>query len=302
MATSTLRQYDSTYRVWWNFCLENNISYLEAGTPEVLSFLQNQFQTKTFAYGTFNSFRSALSLILPGDVGKDPQVKRFLKGILRWRPPKRKYNFTWDPQLVLSYLERMVPNESLSLEDLTKKLVTLLALITAHRIQTLALIRVDNIVISPEKIQIHISDHIKTTTCTNVQPCLQIPFFLEKPGLCAASVLLCYIERTAEFRKNIQDFLLLTIRGPHETASTQTISRWIRQTLTKAGIDTKQFSGYSTRHAASSAAFRNGILLDTIRRTAGWTANSLVFAKFYNKPLTDSLDFANSILSKNNEI
>ncbi|KAJ8909235.1 hypothetical protein NQ315_003492 [Exocentrus adspersus] len=166
-------------------------------------------------------------------------------------------------------------------------------------IQTLVSIKVDSFLMSPSHIQIFITDNIKTSLTNREQPCLQVPFFREKPGLCAASLLMEYIDRTSSLRSHAQDYLFLTTRKPHKTASTQSVSRWIRCTLAEAGINTKVFSAYSTRHAATSAAYRNGIMLETIRKTAGWTARSETFRKFYNRPVNNNLSFPNSILGRN---
>jgi len=56
------------------------------------------------------------------------------------------------------------------------------------------------------------------------------------------------------------------------------------------------FSGYSTRHASTSAAFRAGVDLEEIRRTAGWTEKSTTFNKFYNRPLVKKTTFADRML------
>ena len=70
----------------------------------------------------------------------------------------------------------------------------------------------------------------------------------------------------------------------------------MKETLKKSGIDTNVFTAHSTRHASTSAANRNGIDINTIRKTAGWTDNSLTFVKFYNLPLSSNeYDFANAI-------
>lgn len=293
-----MKQYNVAFKAWWDYCICHQIHPYKADVPQVIAFLQFTLDSNPkLSYGTFNSFRSALSLLLPGEVGKDTRLKRYLKGIFRLRPPKRKYNYTWDPAMVLRYLGDLPNDDSLSLERLTRKLATLLALCSAHRIQTLARIKVENIIISLEKIQIPIDEHLKNSGVGIHQPCIQLPFFHENRSICVATTLLQYIERTAPLRSVQQGYLFLVTRKPYITASTQTISRWIRRTLAESGVN-PMFSAYSTRHAATSAAHRNGIMLETIRKTAGWSKNSEVFARFYRCPLqTDNnLAFARSIL------
>ncbi|KAJ8969397.1 hypothetical protein NQ314_001796 [Rhamnusium bicolor] len=90
---------------------------------------------------------------------------------------------------------------------------------------------------------------------------------------------------------------------PYRTAHKQTISRWTKEMLTIAGIDTAKFRPHSTRHSSSSAAQRQGISLETICRTAGWSERTSTFAKYYNKPLTSQkTEYAKAILSLRNEI
>lgn len=176
------------------FLYGTRIPYFNANANAVLQFLQRQLELKPSArYGTFNSHRSVLSLLLGTDVVDNSMVRRFLKGVFRLRPSQKKYSSTWDPKIVLDYMDNLGPNEDLSIQLLTQKLATLLMLITAQRLKTLACIRVDCIVVSPEKIQIFIPDHQKTTSVRSIQPCLQIPFFKDRPNLCVASTLLEYI-------------------------------------------------------------------------------------------------------------
>lgn len=93
----------------------------------------------------YNSCQSALSLLLGPNISKDHRVQRLLKGVFRLRPPLPKYNLTWDTTCVLDQLSQWYPNEELTLTQLTKKTITLLALTTAHRVQTLSKINIKNI-------------------------------------------------------------------------------------------------------------------------------------------------------------
>ena len=92
--------------------------------------------------------------------------------------------------------------------------------------------------------------------------------------------------------------LFISFKKPHKEVCTQTISRWLKTTLSKCGIDTIIFKGHSTRHASTSTALEKGVDIETIRKTAGWSANSKVFATFYNLPVVeDNPNFAFSVLN-----
>lgn len=74
----------------------------------------------------------------------------------------------------------------------------------------------------------------------------------------------------------------------HKPASVQTIGHWINDLLKKAGVDTDIFTAYKAKHAAVSKAYSKGVNVDTIRRTAGWSKRSIVFASFYNRLIIES--------------
>lgn len=262
----------------------------------ILLFLTDQFN-KGAAYGSMNNHRSALSLLLGSEMTNSDQIKRLLKGAYKLRPATPKYTITWDPQVVLDFIASWVPNKDLSLEKITKKLVILLALTTAHRVQTLSLIKTDNIKISPSGVQIGIVDIIKTSGAGREQPVLCLPYYVENKAICPATTLQDYLLATQEIRPASTKSLLLTFKRPHKPATSQTISRWIKQVLSASGVDVATFSAHSTRHAATSTAHAAGVSLDTIRRTAGWTERSRAFAQFYNRQIVTDSSFAKSVLS-----
>lgn len=135
LADNTIRQYNVTVRLWWQFCDNSNIDEYQYSKTHVLCFLAEQFN-KGCSYGTLNCHRSALSLLLGDQVSSDDCIKRLLKGAYRQKPNKPKYSFTWDPQIVLNFISNWNPNLDLTLEKITKKIVMLLAICTAHRVQT----------------------------------------------------------------------------------------------------------------------------------------------------------------------
>ena len=104
-----------------------------------------------------------------------------------------------------------------------------------------------------------------------------------------------YIDQTKNIRGNTE-FLFISFKRSFKKVISQTLSRWVKEAVKESGIDTDVFTAHSTRHASTSAAKRNGVDLDTMRKTAAWTENSKVFAKFYDLELTRNKDtFANAI-------
>lgn len=296
LASSTLKQYESALKLWMDFAVKNNLDAFNASTTDILSFLTLRF-TAGASYGTLNTARSAISLISLTDICTDGLLTRFFKGIYKKNPSRPKYATSWDISPVLAYLEKLHPLSQLKPKDIAEKTATLLALTSAHRLQTLALIRIENIHVSPDGIIIKIPDLIKTSKPGSFQPELKFPYFKDKPTLCTASTILAYLEYTKPLRTSNTSKLLIATVKPYGAVSAQTIDHWIKSVLHKAGIDTTQFSAYSTRHAAVSTAYRKGVDIDTIRRTAGWSEKSQIFFKFYNRPAqTANTPFVRAIL------
>lgn len=144
LTESTLRQYNSGLKNWWNFCKSANLDPFDFNTGVVLKFFTARFESGA-SYGTLNNERAAFSFVSKGTFTNDPLISRFFKGVFKLRPTKPKYNTIWDVEVALKWAESLDPLSSLNLKQLTYKLALLLALATAHRVQTLSLIKLNNI-------------------------------------------------------------------------------------------------------------------------------------------------------------
>lgn len=86
----------------------------------------------------------------------------------------------------------------MSLEMLSTKFATSLALVTGHRMQTLALIKLDNIEKCQNAIHIKISDPIKTWGRNKKQLLFVSPTYEKNKNVCAKTTLEAYIEEFAK--------------------------------------------------------------------------------------------------------
>lgn len=80
LSENTMKQYNTYLKYWFDYCLNLNISYLEASVPHVLCFLTKFFEEGA-VYSSINRCRSALALILGPKISNDDRIARFLKGI-----------------------------------------------------------------------------------------------------------------------------------------------------------------------------------------------------------------------------
>lgn len=183
---------------------------------------------------------------------------------------------------IFKWLRDKGPNAGLNLKNLTLKVVMLLALGSAYRVQSLSLIKLNNIKLNNDGMEITITDRIKTSRPGSKQPKAFFPFFNDEV-LCIAKTTQAFIGRTQPLRGNEQT-LLISFRRPHKKVGAQTISRWLKETMRAAGIN-KEFTAHSTRHAATSKASERNLDINIIKSAACWSQNSQVFAKFYQRPI-----------------
>ncbi|XP_057332052.1 uncharacterized protein LOC130671926 [Microplitis mediator] len=144
LTPSAMKQYHSALQPWCEFCGQDKLDPLEPNNSALLRFLTAK-QKEGVSYSWLNTLRSAVSLLDKDKVGADPLISRFMIEAFKLNPAAPKYAATWDVSKVLKYLAELFPLEELSTVTLTLKLVMLLALLTAHRAQTLASIKIHDI-------------------------------------------------------------------------------------------------------------------------------------------------------------
>lgn len=265
--------------------MEREVDPMQGSLSDGLDFLQELYE-KGLKYSAINTARSALSSILIVDnvpFGKHELVCRFMKGIFTLRPALPRYSAIWDVNVVLTYLETMSPRKNLSLKDLTFKVATLVALLTAQRAQTVQLFDVGNIVFDGNRVQIPVDRLLKTTSVRrHVEPFCFDKYDRNK-RLCIVRYLSEYIDRTSPLRGS-ETQLFISYRKPHCKVSRNTISRWIRTVMVKSGIDSKVFKAHSTR-AASVSKMSKFLPIGKVLKTGGWS-NSTSYLKHYKLPVS----------------
>ncbi|OXA45296.1 putative enzymatic polyprotein [Folsomia candida] len=299
LSNSTWKQYESSLRCWSKFTNQRQLSIFITSPEVVASFLTEML--KSVGYSSINTARSALSLLATNsefeNIGSNPVVKRVIKGVAKMKPPKPRYDVIWDATTVTEYLKTLWPHDQLSISALTEKCVTLLALCTAQRCQTLSKIKISEVKVGHNQIDIFLTDQVKTSGPGKFQPHLILPKFEDHEYWCIMTCVRDYISRTQEIRTG--DELFVGLSKPHRPVGSQTIGRWIKNTLSNSGVDVTLFKAHSVRHASTSKALSNGTNIEEIRSSAGWTPTSSTFAKFYNRPIITDNNFAKSVFNIN---
>ncbi|CAH3031028.1 unnamed protein product [Pocillopora meandrina] len=267
---------------------EWELDSLHPSVTNVIQFLTTLFE-KNLSYSSLNTARSALSTIITVDgmsIGNHPLVVRFLKGVFNLRPPVPRYKEVCDVSIVLRFLKTLSPVSSLSLKNLSHKLVMLLSLVTAQRGQTLHLLEINLMSTYDSSIVFTFNKPLKQSNPrTQVNP-LVLKAYTHDESLCVFSTLKEYLQRTETLRATGSQ-LLISFQKPHKAVSRDTISRWIRTVVQLSGINLDVYKAHSTRAASVSAAHRAQVPVQEILRKAGWSS-AQTFAIYYDKNLDTS--------------
>lgn len=295
---STNSQYSKHLDNFRLFCNNNDQhDYMTSSVENIVEYLTSLFNSGK-SYSTINSARSALSYFVVlrdntnTDIGKHPLVTRFMRGVFKLRPPRPKYNSTWDVNIVLSHL-RGVDNKSCSIKQLTLKCAMLLALCTGQRVQTLEALRISNLTAGENKRSFIVDKILKTSRPGHSNLVINVCRYAEESIICPVACLDEYVNRTKVLRET-QDELFISFAKPYKSVSVQTIARWLTLTLSACGIN-KFYTAHSTRAASTSKA-ASATDINTVLHMAGW-ASARTFAKFYNKPVLEEAEtFVNAVL------
>ena len=283
----TITQYLSYAKLWFSFA-QHDLSPTVSDLVEFLYFLHS----KGYKYKQLCQARSAVgALSQHEDIGKHPDVKRFMKGLFEKNPEFPVYSCIWDVKKLLDCFRTIPHQRELSLKMLSKKLAILLAILAGgQRSQTVHTIKATDIVVTDEKCIIPIYDVIKQTKDGKHLKPLEFRVYKLEPKLCFVQNLLVYLERTREHRRSSQ--LFLSYQKPHHPVSKDTVARWVRDMMRRAGIN--NYVTHSCRAAASSALAKK-IPMKKLIDTCGWSSEA-VFARHYRKEVTDDRTVGESLL------
>lgn len=275
------------------------MDYLAPSLNDALNFLFTLYN-KGLSYSTLNTARSAISTIVKiegGDFGTNLVVTRFMKGVFETRLPTPKYNSTWDVSTVLKHLTKYYPNGTLSLKDLTFKVLMLLLSVLGQRGQSIHLLDLQHMKMEEDLCSFEVLQHTKTSRPGAPHTRIETARYPPDPTICPYSCLRENIHRTQKLR-GTETMLFISYVKPYKPVSRDTISRWTKATLKTCGIDTTMFSAHSTREATASKACAKAVPIHEIMAKADWRS-AQTFYRHYFKPVIEEASVASVLLNSN---
>ena len=284
---STWGRYDVHLQRWQKFCCEQRQDPLHPTVTLIVNFLQGLYE-EGLGYNALCQARSALNAIFKtglnnSELASHQLVTRFLKGVFQVRPPFRRPKLTWNLESVLNYLDSLPDLSALSLKMLSYKLVGLLMLLSASRVNTIHAFSVTAMSRTAGAYTFHPTSLLKHSRPGFLGNSVTFHAFPQNRNLCIVSILDEYLKRRALLTDIPQ--LIVTHRSPHKGASSDTIARWLKELLTLSGIDTSIFKAHSFRGASSSYAHKMSVPLQDIMSMGQWSQES-TWTRFYNKTIS----------------
>ena len=274
-SSGTRKQYLPYIKKWIEHCESKNIDPVTAPTWEGAEFLTKLFNSSTNGYSAMGTARSVLSgFIEPRQgvtFGKQPLIKRLLRGMFKRRPSLPKYVVTYGVDIVFNYLNSLASSEVLSLKWLSFRLASLLCILSGQRAQTIGAIHLDYMLIEDHRCICYIPEILKVTRPSYHQPPLEFVSYPDSENLCVVKNIQEYIKRTQTLRSDRTLFVSYVL--PHKTVTTATIAKWVLEVLRNSGINTTVFSTHSTRSASTSKAESCGLSLADIGKAGGGVAH-----------------------------
>ena len=208
---------------------------------------------KGHAYSTINSAKCAIATIMyipPYDsLNKHPLINKYMTGIFNLRPPKPKLSFVWDVDILFRYFEQQGDNCLLLDIILTQELINLLLLLGAHRLSTIKLFSINNMVLNDLSVTFIPTEVLEHSRKGKPLDRFEYRAYDDKT-LCVIACLKEYIYRQNKHERLTTDQLIITPRKPFKGASIDTMRRWIKDTFTVNNF--VNFSPHSCGAASST--------------------------------------------------
>ena len=255
---STCQQYGSYLQKWLLFSNQEENDPFNPSTPLVLKYLSKLYEEGK-SYSSINTAKSAISsvcgLLKNRDIGNEVLVKHFMRGIFTRRPNLPRYGAIWDLNTVFNYISSLPSNDELTLLTLSEKLSILLMLLSGQRGQTIHLLKLSDIHVDIDKIVTYFTSLLKhSKPIKHLEPLVLQKYTIDEK-LCVVRTVVDYIARTSVIRGE-EDRLFISTMPPHQGVTKSTFSRWIKNILTKSGINTDVFHPHSCRAASTFSAIQ----------------------------------------------
>ena len=253
---------------------------------------------KGLSYSSVATAKSAICTVLSLDcstsLGSHPMLQRFMRGVFHANPPAHRFTKVWDVGQVITYLKGLGDNAVLPLKNLTMKLVALIAILSASRVNYLASLSVDAMDLTDEVCVFYPTKLLKHSRLGYRDNPIRLTAFAPDRRLCVLHTLKEYLVRRS--RLTTDPSLFISYRQPHKPVHKDTIARWLKAVLLLAGVDDGVFSAHSYRSASTSKASLADVPISDILRQGQWASERTWIGHYRRELLPTTNAFADAML------
>ncbi len=202
----TQKQYNSHINKWFRFCALKGWNSRIFSVPRIIEFLVYVKDTLGLGVQSVSGARSAVGAYATAvnrkyaKITEHELISTLIKGMGNKNPPVKRYQQLWNPQQVLNHIKTWPNNEELTLLQLSRKLVMLIALISGSRCQTLHLLREKRMDISEDCYCCYLPVTLKTSKYGDKEHVVHLPKYTDTK-LCVHAAMTEYLARTKPLRQ-----------------------------------------------------------------------------------------------------
>lgn len=295
--SNTAKVYNGGWKKWVSWCNTQTpkIDPTEYDVHQVFKFLM---EFKHLSSSHLNGLRSAIAstfkTLHPNETPlvNQPIIIEFFKAKRHQeiKIPTKIQLVTWDVNILISYINKKLKDtKNLQLYDLQIKTLLLLCMSTMGRPRS------DIGRLQHRDIQLDFyEDKAVAATIifreakeTNVKTS-QLGL-IEEEDLCPVRTLAWFMSKSSPVRQQLPEYhtLFLAYTNDSDKVSSiraSTVSGWIKNAMTEAGIDTSSYKPHSIRSASSTKAVEKGSSIEEVKQHANWSRNAFTLENFYYKP------------------
>ena len=312
---STIKQYESRWRVFAAWCVDHNINSVNPTIPQIADFLVYLFKVRGILPKSVEVYRSSIAHVIQRhtglEVGHHQVLNQLIEGMYHAKPTRRRTVPSWDLCIVLQALVSapFEPCEDVSLKFLTLKTVFLTALATGLRRSELHALSRSSILRHPQgewiqlktkvgflaKTQLHRSNDFFKPIRIPALTTVLTPDHADR-RLCPVRMLNSYLRRTQHLLPINSDIVFISFKeGYDKVINMSTISNWLSKTVKEAYLAAglkdlpSVIKGHDTRALSASLAQLGNVAMVDILESAQWKSKS-TFISFYLKDIAHGAD------------
>ena len=181
---------------------------------------------KTFEYSTINTYRSALSAyhdkVDNQTVGKHPKICNLMTGVFNRNPLKPRFLFIWDIEQVLTFIRGISNDKELPDRNINLKLAVLLFITSAGRCREICYLNIKFMVRTSNSFKFLFTKVTKSWRKRKPPSCLEFHKYSDDENLCVVACIDEYLGRSAPWRTQGQNQLLLSHMKPYKEVQSLT--------------------------------------------------------------------------------